>query len=559
MAGLPDQLLQWLYSVLLNEYHDAQRAYSDSVAALSAYPSLSPRTDVYTYNTGQPALLLRLSGTLPVNFRGTVYRFPVTIWLPHAYPSDPEGIMVFVIPGDGMAIRPGQHVSVDGRVYHPYLRDWSVNQRPNIIDFLRLLQDVFAREPPVVARPPQQPQHGQPQSPMQRPPPPPKEQPRPIQSQPVEMPAGNPPPRPPKPGEQNHSASLAQHRNDGPPLPPLPHERGLQSPQLRQGNGYETPQAQRYSKAPPLPHQLQQEYRQSPVSPLTPNAHTPTQRYAQPPPLPPTQQHQHQQQQIPMRPAQQQYPQQHQQPPQQQHYQQAPLNFHPQQQYPPQHAPQHAPYQQPPPQKPAPAQDLLSDPFDVSISTTTSHSAPPIPPNPEKEHLLHLLSQSLVSQIHQKVDQNTSALAPLHAQSIALQEAHSRLNSELSQLTALDNTLASNEHILHQALSSCDRVIAESKSTPQPPIDDVLVAPTVAATQLWNLQADEAAIREALWCLQRAVGAGRVSSETFIKMTRSLARELFLKMALSRKLARGLGLDVGESRAGMGGDDGYGY
>lgn len=87
----------------------------------------------------------------------------------------------------------------------------------------------------------------------------------------------------------------------------------------------------------------------------------------------------------------------------------------------------------------------------------------------------------------------------------------------------------------------------------------MLVAPTVAATQLWNLQADEAAIREALWCLQRAVGAGRVSSETFIKMTRSLARELFLKMALSRKLARGLGLDVGESRAGMGGEDGYGY
>lgn len=55
------------------------------------------------------------------------------------------------------------------------------------------------------------------------------------------------------------------------------------------------------------------------------------------------------------------------------------------------------------------------------------------------------------------------------------------------------------------------------------------------------------------------MGAGRVSSETFIKMTRSLARELFLKMALSRKLARGLGLDVGESRAGMGGEDGYGY
>ncbi|KAH0363953.1 UEV-domain-containing protein, partial [Aureobasidium melanogenum] len=501
MAGLPDQVLQWLYSVLLNEYRDAQRAYSDSVAALSAYPSLSPRTDVYTYNNGQPALLLRLSGTLPVNFRGTVYRFPVTIWLPHAYPVDPEGIMVFVIPGEGMAIRPGQHVSIDGRVYHPYLRDWSVNQRPNIVDFLRLLQDVFAREPPVVAKPAQQQQHVQPQSPMQRPPPPPKEQPRPPQSHPVEMPAGAPPPRPPKPGEQTHATTPVQNRNDGPPLPPLPHERARQ--------------------------------------------------YAQPPPLPPPQQSQ--QQQIPLRPAQQQYLQQYQQPPS--HFQQMPPHMSAQQ------YPQHKPYQQAMPAKPAPVQDLLSDPFDVSISTTTpSGPAPPIPPNPEKEHLLQLLSQSLVSQIHQKVNQNTSALAPLCAQSNALQEAHSRLNAELSQLTALDNTLTTNERILHQALADCDRVIADSKSTPQPPIDDVLVAPTVASTQLWNLQADEAAIREALWCLQRAVGAGRVGSEVFIKMTRSLARELFLKMALSKKLAKGLGLDVGGSTAGQfAGEDGYGY
>lgn len=192
-------------------------------------------------------------------------------------------------------------------------------------------------------------------------------------------------------------------------------------------------------------------------------------------------------------------------------------------------------------------------------TTTPSGPAPPIPPNPEKEHLLQLLSQSLVAQIHQKVNQNTSALAPLHAQSVALQDAHSRLNAELAQLTALDNTLASNERILHQAIADCDRVINDSKSMPAPPIDDVLVAPTVATTQLWNLQAEEAAIKETLWCLQRAVGAGRVSSDTFVKMTRSLARELFLKMALSRKLAKGLGLDVGSSRGAYAEDDAYGY
>ena len=32
--------------------------------------------------------------------------------------------MVFVIPTKSMAIRPGQYVSGEGRVYHPYLAEW---------------------------------------------------------------------------------------------------------------------------------------------------------------------------------------------------------------------------------------------------------------------------------------------------------------------------------------------------------------------------------------------------------------------------------------------------
>ena len=33
--------------------------------------------------------------------------------------------MVYVTPTSGMLVRPGQHVAVDGRVYHPYLAGWS--------------------------------------------------------------------------------------------------------------------------------------------------------------------------------------------------------------------------------------------------------------------------------------------------------------------------------------------------------------------------------------------------------------------------------------------------
>ncbi|KAJ9632278.1 Suppressor protein stp22 of temperature-sensitive alpha-factor receptor and arginine permease [Taxawa tesnikishii (nom. ined.)] len=385
-----------------------------------------------------------------------------------------------------------------------------------MVEFLRILQDVFAKEPPVMAK--QQQQYRQP---TEQPAPPPKPS---APLQPVEMPTPDPPPKPRKRGEQVRDGTPAQgHERSfsrtGPPLPPLPHE------QVPRGNP-------------------------SPVSPLTPDGHAEPldSRYQHPPPLPPSQLRQE------TRPIQ--NPQYHPPPTQPVAYQQQqrpvsipqpyPAQTYPAQNYPPQQyqhqqAPQSHPQQVQKHPAPAPAPDLLTDPFDISLPVQSSAPAapPPIPPNPQKEHLLSALSSTLVSQAHAQLQQNASALAPLRAQHAALQAAHSRLNAELSQLQSLSAALETNERILHRSLHDCDAVIESSKRTPAPDIDEVLVAPTVVAQQLWNLQAEEAGLREALWCLQRAVGAGRVSGEVFVRLTRSLARELWLKMALARKVARG--------------------
>jgi hypothetical protein len=75
------------------------------------------------YENGAAALLLLLKGTLPVTFRGATYGFPVAIWVPYAYPREPP--IVYIDPSEDMVVRPGQHVSGDGRVYHPYLAQWA--------------------------------------------------------------------------------------------------------------------------------------------------------------------------------------------------------------------------------------------------------------------------------------------------------------------------------------------------------------------------------------------------------------------------------------------------
>lgn len=551
---VPDQVLAWLYSVL-HEYHDPQRTYSDAARTLAAYPSIAPRTQVHTNDHGREALLLTLSGTLPVTFRGAVYRFPVQIWIPHAYPH--EAPIVYVIPGKDMAIRPGQHVGVDGRVYHPYLRDWTqARDRSNVVEWLDILQRVFAKEPPVVGKtqvPPQQQPSGPAGQSAQGPPQlPPKQRPGSIPAPAGSISSGTPPPppRPPKPGDDTsgHSTPSRDLTRDGPPLPPLPHER--QSNQQQNSTQY----AQPYTITPPggLAQQLQahqsdytngrppgnmqppmnqhqQQFRAgrdrnspvSPISPVTGYSELPERTsYPNAPPRPNFHQ------------------------PQPRHAQGSQF-VQQQSQFGQVQPSQPIAYNQPKrPTQPPP--DLLTDPFEIAMPSQPAHNqpAPPIPPNPEKEHLLQALSATLTEQAQKTINQNLSARSALLAQQTALQSAYAKLQGELRQLAQLGQTLDVNERILHKAISDCDAATAATKNKPPPPIDDVLVAPSLVAQQLWTLCAEDAAGKEAMYVLQQAVDRGRVGADVFVRVMRSLGREAFLRKATMRKCAKGLGLEI---------------
>ena len=75
-----------------------------------------------------------------------------------------------------------------------------------------------------------------------------------------------------------------------------------------------------------------------------------------------------------------------------------------------------------------------------------------------------------------------------------------------------------------------------------PPPDAILVAPTVVGQQIYELVAEERACVEGRAVLGRALDKGRVGCESWTKGVRGLAREEFLKKALIRKAAGGMGL-----------------
>ncbi|KAL4928221.1 putative endosomal sorting complex protein TSG101 [Aspergillus undulatus] len=541
MASVPQQTLNWLHSVLIRDhydprqtYQDPKRTYYDVANALAKFPALAPETAVYTYENGFSALLLQLSGTLPVNYRGTVYRFPIALWIPNTYPREPP--IVYVRPTQDMAVRVGQHVTLEGRVYHHYLAHWTgAWERSSLLDLLSILQDVFAKEPPVKYK-------------QQKPIPPQMQQPQQYASQ--------APPPPPKLDQLAGPAGLqqqnapAQHSAPS-PLPPLPpKEQAYEQPVAP---GYVTAGPQ--SRAPQYPpHQTTAAGTYPPPQPLTPRngphpgpAYAPGPTYQQAPNgthgLPP--QHQPPQlqgSQVPLHPS---Y---HQHPPQAQQSHRQPY--------------QTPPVAQQPAPRPKPAEDLLTSPFELELpSFTPTGPVPSIPPNPEKDALLQAVSKALTETLHSNISHSTSAAHSLSSQSRSLHTAIQTLQHEISSLKSFNSTLESNISDLTQSLHRADAVIADaqsrstssepssSSSDPSasasglPPIDDILVAPTVVGKQLYDLVAEERGIQQAIYALQAALVKGVIGVETWSRHTRGLAREAFMKKALIRKIGNGMGLE----------------
>lgn len=188
---------------------------------------------------------------------------------------------------------------------------------------------------------------------------------------------------------------------------------------------------------------------------------------------------------------------------------------------------------------------------------------PPIPPNPEKDALLHTISQTLAETLRVQAAQSDTAAQSFTSQSQSLYAAMATLQSEVRALNAFHATLQSNTAILQQSIHRADATIAGAKarstSAPSsstsaaapasdplsglPPIDEVLVAPTVVGKQLYDLVAEEQGLQHALYALQAALVRGVIGVDSWSRHTRGLAREAFLKRALIRKIGRGMGLE----------------
>ncbi|XP_030056973.1 ubiquitin-conjugating enzyme E2 variant 3 isoform X2 [Microcaecilia unicolor] len=79
--------------------------------------------DTYTFRDGSQKDLLNFVGTIPMTYQGNSYNIPVQLWILDSHPFAPP--LCFLKPTATMGIHVGKHVDTQGRIYLPYLQNWS--------------------------------------------------------------------------------------------------------------------------------------------------------------------------------------------------------------------------------------------------------------------------------------------------------------------------------------------------------------------------------------------------------------------------------------------------
>ena len=145
-------------------YRNQDLCKRDILAALHHYKGLQPKLEKYVFNDGRSRDLICLEGTIPVPYHGATYNIPVIIWVLDTHPT--HAPLCYVRPTADMQIKVSENVDRNGKVYLPYLHEWS-SSNADILGLIQICIITFSDSPPVFARrqqppprpnPPQMPQ-----------------------------------------------------------------------------------------------------------------------------------------------------------------------------------------------------------------------------------------------------------------------------------------------------------------------------------------------------------------------------------------------------------------
>lgn len=134
----------------LSKYKHRDFTCREVISLLQVYRSLAYRLEAFVFNSGVRKDLLNLEGTIPVNYKGAYYNIPVKIWLMDTHPANAP--LCFVKPTADMSIKVSKYVDSNGKVYLPYLHEWTQNGS-TLQKLIMSMISAFGELPPVYSKP----------------------------------------------------------------------------------------------------------------------------------------------------------------------------------------------------------------------------------------------------------------------------------------------------------------------------------------------------------------------------------------------------------------------
>lgn len=197
------------------------------------------------------------------------------------------------------------------------------------------------------------------------------------------------------------------------------------------------------------------------------------------------------------------------------------------------------------------AVNLLDDDDDGSVAgeasavgangKTSGAPPPPRPMNPELLAMHDRLFAKLDSRLASLSSSLENSNQQLRVLSSDLDRGRPAIDDEMSRLKAVRDVCQTTGDRLEETVVQARERVSMLRQKEDPDPDTMVMATSIVGNQLIDLVAEDNAIGDTLYQLGRALNAERIDFDRFLKQTRMLAREQFMKRALAHKISEGMG------------------
>nr|XP_060624140.1 ubiquitin-conjugating enzyme E2 variant 3 [Anolis sagrei ordinatus] len=136
-----EKLRKWL-----SKYKFRDLTIEELKSVNELYPNVRFAMSTYTFKDGSQKDLLNFSGTVPVKYQGSSYNIPIWLWILDSHPLTPP--ICYLKPTANMGISVGKHVDARGRIYLPYLQNWT-HPQSMIVGLIKEMTMKFEEELPL--------------------------------------------------------------------------------------------------------------------------------------------------------------------------------------------------------------------------------------------------------------------------------------------------------------------------------------------------------------------------------------------------------------------------